>query len=391
MDEEAQYNELKLLIGGLQEFADRVQESLQEADWATRRQIIRTLVKQVEVEQEQIRIVYRVNPPPFVNAPDRGGLQDCLRRVSSILMNIVLHEFDRWMEDHWQANPAPLTSKQQQARMNPEYARHKRNLNRWRAQLNGRIPIGHQTEQGLKGKIKEALAERKRIPCLLPRQARYYCRYADDYVVVLCNHSKEEARHLKEAIMDLFMSVNALMRGWTQYYRYANNATQRFGYLTGMVYWLTAHYLGRKHRRSIKQVMRTRYGVDSKTGKRALYTIQPGGKRLFIWNRPPQRRSILTGWGGVQDICPVMMTTWAGGHSYEQRLDLQTQCDHRCQHCGQVSAKLVVHHPNRLAQCRHRKQGPANVIQSAQEQEAKLLCPDCHRQHHPNGWHDATA
>ena len=383
--------------------------------------------------------------------------------VSPILMNIVLHEFDRWMEDHWQANPAPLTSKQQQARMNPEYARHKRNLNRWRAQLNGRIPIGRQTVSGLKGKIKEALAERKRIPCLLPRQARYYCRYADDYVVVLCNHSKEEARHLKQAMAewlqenlgviqhpdktrithwsarirflgyelrgqrnpngtrwlrlaippeaernlkqrvkqlcgytqvpatDLFMSVNALMRGWTQYYRYANNATQRFGYLTGMVYWRTAHYLGRKHRRSIKQVMRTHYGVDSSTGKRALYTLQPGGKRLFIWNKPPQRRSILTAWGEVQDIRPVMMTSWAGGHSYEQRLDLQTQGDHRCQHCGQVSAKLVVHHPNRLAQCRHRKQGPANVIQSAQEQEAKLLCLDCHRQHHPNGWRDATA
>src|SRR5262249_52483378 len=68
----------------------------------------------------------------------------------------------------------------------------------------------------------------------------------------------EKERDLKERVkrlcgdtqipeLDLVTSVNALMRGWTQYFRYANNATQRFGYLTGVVYWLGAHYLGRKH------------------------------------------------------------------------------------------------------------------------------------------------
>ncbi len=79
-DEEAQYNELKLVIGGLQEFANRVQEGLQDANWSTRRQLTRTLVKQVEVDQKEVRIVYRVNPPPFVATPDSGGLEDCSRR-----------------------------------------------------------------------------------------------------------------------------------------------------------------------------------------------------------------------------------------------------------------------------------------------------------------------
>ncbi len=41
--------------------------------------------------------------------------------------------------------------------------------------------------------------------------------------------------------LDLFTSVNALLNGWTNYYRYANNATNRFLYLTGVAYWLTAH------------------------------------------------------------------------------------------------------------------------------------------------------
>ncbi len=115
---------------------------------------------------------------------------------------------------------------------------------------------------------------------------------------------------------DLFMSVNALMRGWTQYYRYAHNATRRFGYLTGVVFWLTAHYVGRKHRCSIKRLMRTHYGVDPKSGKRALYTTKPDGNRLFIWNRPPSRQSIFSGRLSAQDIRPVTRTAWARGHSY---------------------------------------------------------------------------
>ena len=82
--------------------------------------------------------------------------------------------------------------------------------------------------------------------------------------------------------LDLFMSVNALMRGWANYFRYANNATKRFCYLTGVVYWLVAHYLGRKHRCSYQKVMRTSYGVDPASGKRALYTRQRGQTGIHL-------------------------------------------------------------------------------------------------------------
>ncbi len=117
---------------------------------------------------------------------------------SPILGNIVLHEFDCWLEDQLGANPPRLTAKQQAARANPEYARHQRNLVRWRAQLAGRIPMGRQTPEGLRVKIKQALAARKLIPSVLPRRILSYCRYADDYVIVLCQHSKAEVVKLKE-------------------------------------------------------------------------------------------------------------------------------------------------------------------------------------------------
>jgi site-specific DNA recombinase len=84
-EEEAQYNELKLVIGGLQDFAARVHEGLQEADWDTRRQMIRTLVKQVEVEKEQVRVVYRVTPPGSEETPDRESLQHCPKRGQPVV------------------------------------------------------------------------------------------------------------------------------------------------------------------------------------------------------------------------------------------------------------------------------------------------------------------
>ena len=88
--------------------------------------------------------------------------------------------------------------------------------------------------------------------------------------------------------LDLCMSVNALMRGWAHYFRYANNATNRFLYLTGVVYGRTAHYLGRKQRCSIKRWMRTHDGVDPVRGTRALYTtggrgFQPSSDTSSSW------------------------------------------------------------------------------------------------------------
>jgi len=77
--EESRQNELKLVISCMKEFADKVNNNLEEADWMTQREIIRALVKQIEMGEESVRVIYRVPPPPFLQAPEEGRLQDCLR------------------------------------------------------------------------------------------------------------------------------------------------------------------------------------------------------------------------------------------------------------------------------------------------------------------------
>jgi len=49
----------------LEEFARRVSQELQEPDWDTRREVVRALVKKVEIDEQEVRIVYRVSPSPF--------------------------------------------------------------------------------------------------------------------------------------------------------------------------------------------------------------------------------------------------------------------------------------------------------------------------------------
>ena len=81
--EATQEAELRLVIGQLEEFARRVSEELQEPSWETRREVVRALVKKVEVDEQEVRIVYRVSPSPFEGGPQQGSLQHCWGRDQS--------------------------------------------------------------------------------------------------------------------------------------------------------------------------------------------------------------------------------------------------------------------------------------------------------------------
>lgn len=87
--EETQRAELRLIIGQLEDFTQRLDQGLDNVDWSTRREIVRALVKQIEVTDEQIRVVYRVNTVPFVEAPNGGVAQDCRRRPDTFDFPLV--------------------------------------------------------------------------------------------------------------------------------------------------------------------------------------------------------------------------------------------------------------------------------------------------------------
>jgi hypothetical protein len=80
-----------VVIGRLEEFARRVSEELQEPSWETRREVVRALVKRVEVDEQEVRIVYRVSPSPFEGRPQQGSLLHCWGRVLPV--SWILRQF----------------------------------------------------------------------------------------------------------------------------------------------------------------------------------------------------------------------------------------------------------------------------------------------------------
>jgi site-specific DNA recombinase len=57
---------LQLVIGRLEEFAGRVRAGLDGLDWHGRREIIRALVRRIEIDREEVEVVFRIPgaPPP---------------------------------------------------------------------------------------------------------------------------------------------------------------------------------------------------------------------------------------------------------------------------------------------------------------------------------------
>jgi site-specific DNA recombinase len=89
----ARQAELRLVITQLEDFSAKVKDSLAEAEWLTKRELIRTLVNRVEIGKEEVNIVFRVIPDPFVSGPIGASLQHCWRRSFASFSQFCLRWF----------------------------------------------------------------------------------------------------------------------------------------------------------------------------------------------------------------------------------------------------------------------------------------------------------
>ena len=71
-EEDALDTDVRLMIGRLADFAAQVQEGLVEADWSRTREMIRALVKRVEVAYDQVKVVFRIEPRPGDPSPEKN-------------------------------------------------------------------------------------------------------------------------------------------------------------------------------------------------------------------------------------------------------------------------------------------------------------------------------
>jgi len=71
--------QLRLVVDQFDLFREQITNRLEQADFTTKRHLLQLLVNRIEVDVDEVRVVYKVHPHPFVFAPDRGHfLQHCL-------------------------------------------------------------------------------------------------------------------------------------------------------------------------------------------------------------------------------------------------------------------------------------------------------------------------
>jgi site-specific DNA recombinase len=85
-DAAEQTRSLHLVIGKLEAFAELIGGRLEAADWDTKRDIIRTLVRRIEIDDDTVRVVFRVEPGPNDDRGSRRLLQHCPERGGTVAL-----------------------------------------------------------------------------------------------------------------------------------------------------------------------------------------------------------------------------------------------------------------------------------------------------------------
>jgi site-specific DNA recombinase len=88
-----QWQEQGEMLDSFERFAAEIKTGLMQADFATKRAILTLLIKRIEVG-EDLKIVYKVQPPPFAHSP-KGG---CLQHRLSFLA--FARASTRWNDTH---------------------------------------------------------------------------------------------------------------------------------------------------------------------------------------------------------------------------------------------------------------------------------------------------
>jgi site-specific DNA recombinase len=98
VDEETLQHDLHLIIGRLEAFEHKVHQRLDDVEWSEQREIIRALVKQVEIGDEQIQVVFRVEPYLGESDPEKKSLQLCR---GSMLPHLAHAAWNRGQQSCW--------------------------------------------------------------------------------------------------------------------------------------------------------------------------------------------------------------------------------------------------------------------------------------------------
>lgn len=197
--------------------------------------------------------------------------------------------------------------------------------------------------------------------------------------------------HIPE--IDAMLTMSAKFRGWSNYYKYANEPSEVFERISRKMWWFYAHFLARKQRQSIRQLLTWAH----KTGRekvvkkgngvgRGTFTIPVGKKEIYLDIFPPKTAEIKVvanegTW--TVDLKHVNPTNWNKGRSAATRLTALARSEGMCERCGENPAQHI-HHTKRM---KTKRTMLAKIASDKdQREQAKALCKECHLEVHHGNW-----
>lgn len=317
-----------------------------------------------------------------VATPNRGVIQG--GTISTLLANIYLHEMDKvWWERYGSLTEGQKAYRRKKGLGNVQLIRHSDDF---LVLTNGNKAFAYE----LRDEFGEILAnlgleqpeEKLRVTHIndgiefLGFHLRRVYSATSNKNIVLVKPTQRNISRFKEAVRQItarktigddpvnkIRAINALVRGWANYYRFANAGDEfrdleRFVHMR-MYYWLKAKHSNLSARMSVKKYVMetylTRYG-NSRTwgvqGVKLLPMTTIKRKRYRIkW---PREGNPYIGYGTTQlritDEVPIPATEhiWRG-HSEQSayavaRLERLEQVGHRCEECGSAETYLHAHH-----------------------------------------------
>src|SRR5437870_5716495 len=84
---------------------------------------------------------------------------------------------------------------------------------------------------------------------------------AVDKVISKITHATDKNSH-KDSVNSKILALNRIIGGWCRYYQYTSKASSIFHEIEHQAFWLLSHWLGRKYKLNMPEVMK-RYNQDA--------------------------------------------------------------------------------------------------------------------------------
>jgi len=317
--------------------------------------------------------------------------------VSPLLANIYLTELDRHMERYTALTGKEKTVRRRQGRANYIHVRY---ADDFVVLCNGTRAEAEAMKEELHSFLKEALKlnlskEKTKVTHIndgfnflgfwIQRKLAYngmktkilIPQEAVNKMMGKLTHITDKTSY-RDSLNTKIQAINRIISGWCRYYQYTSTASTTFDKVDNGVFWLTSHWIGRKFKLTMPEVMRRYHQGNTLGTKECRLKIASKEfptlhhKENFLKPNPYTTQDSIR-----REEFPEE-TRWTGWEARPGMADLRplvlTRDEFQCQACGEPVTPAQAHVDHKRPVRRFKKPVDANRMDNLQ-----TLCVPCHR------------